>query len=82
MSLNTFCRDRAPFVFTPDMAYVINGGGGDKGENYQHFCDLCCSAFQELRKNANLIVNLFELVSSGVNAPIMNVAYMLFQKCK
>lgn len=43
------------------MAFVINGGG-DKGANFQHFTDLCCSAYQELRGHTNLIINLLELV--------------------
>ena len=54
-------RDRVPFVFTPDMAYVINGGE-EKGENFQLFQDFCCSAYQELRKHSHLITNLLELV--------------------
>ena len=43
------------------MAFVINGGG-DKGANFQHFTDLCCTAYQELRRHTNLIINLLELV--------------------
>jgi len=45
------------------MAYVINGG--DKStQRFQQFVDLCCRAFNILRKNANLFLNLFSLVSS------------------
>jgi phosphatidylinositol-4-phosphate 3-kinase len=59
-------RDRVPFVFTPDMAYVINGGE-EKGENFQLFQDFCCSAYQELRKHSHLITNLLELMlTSGL----------------
>lgn len=55
-------RDRAPFVLTPDMAYVINGGDTPT-TSFQKFTDLCCSAYNELRKNCNLFINLLELVS-------------------
>jgi len=43
------------------MAYVINGG--DKaGERFQQFVDLCCRAFNIIRRNGNLFINLFSLV--------------------
>ena len=44
------------------MAYVINGG--DKpGERFQQFVDLCCRAFNIIRRNGNLFINLFSLVN-------------------
>ncbi len=58
-----FYRDRAPFVFTSDMAYVINGG--DKPSSRFHdFVDLCCEAYNLIRKHAHLFLNLLGLVSS------------------
>ncbi|KAG7281591.1 hypothetical protein CRUP_010066 [Coryphaenoides rupestris] len=57
-------RDRAPFVFTSDMAYVINGG--DKPSSRFHdFVDLCCEAYNQIRKHAHLFLNLLGLVSMG-----------------
>ena len=47
------------------MAYVINGGDTPT-PGFQKFTDLCCSAYNELRKNHNLIINLLELVSNCV----------------
>ncbi|XP_037108358.1 phosphatidylinositol 4-phosphate 3-kinase C2 domain-containing subunit beta isoform X1 [Syngnathus acus] len=56
-------RDRAPFVFTSDMAYVINGG--DKPSSRFHdFVDLCCEAYNIIRKHAHLFVNLLGLMLS------------------
>lgn len=53
--------DRAPFVFTSDMAYVINGG--DKPSSRFHdFVDLCCEAYNRIRKHAHLFLNLLGLV--------------------
>lgn len=62
----TIRRDRVPFVLTPDMAYVINFGEATS-YNFQHFVELCCSAFNVIRKNSELILNLLGLmVSSGI----------------
>ncbi|XP_078670820.1 phosphatidylinositol 4-phosphate 3-kinase C2 domain-containing subunit beta-like isoform X2 [Branchiostoma floridae x Branchiostoma belcheri] len=61
-------RDRAPFVLTSDMAYVINDGDRPS-TRFQDFVDLCCEAFNIIRKNANLFINLFGLMlSSGIPA--------------
>ncbi|RVE72868.1 hypothetical protein OJAV_G00043190 [Oryzias javanicus] len=56
-------RDRAPFVFTSDMAFVINGG--DKPSSRFHdFVDLCCEAYNLIRKHAHLFLNLLGLMLS------------------
>ncbi|XP_073515143.1 phosphatidylinositol 4-phosphate 3-kinase C2 domain-containing subunit alpha isoform X2 [Phyllobates terribilis] len=62
----TFKRDRAPFVLTSDMAYVINGGEKPTSR-FQLFVDLCCQAYNLLRKHTNLFLNLLSLMlSSGL----------------
>lgn len=56
-------RDRAPFVFTSDMAFVINGG--DKPSSRFHdFVDLCCLAYNLIRKHTHLFLNLLGLMLS------------------
>lgn len=50
-------RDRAPFVLTSDMAYVINGGDRPT-EKFHQFVDLCCQAFNIIRNNRNLFLFL------------------------
>ncbi|XP_077560079.1 phosphatidylinositol 4-phosphate 3-kinase C2 domain-containing subunit alpha-like [Haemaphysalis longicornis] len=61
-----FKRDRAPFVLTSDMVYVINGGE-KPSKKFQVFIDLCCEAFNIVRRNSNIFITLFELmVTSGV----------------
>lgn len=43
------------------MAYVINGG--EKPTiRFQLFVDLCCQAYNLIRKRANLFLNLLSLV--------------------
>lgn len=54
-------RDRVPFVLTPDMVYVINGGEKPTIQ-FQEFVDLCCQAFNVLRRNGNTLITLFEMV--------------------
>ncbi|KAI5702472.1 hypothetical protein M8J75_000487 [Diaphorina citri] len=75
-----FKRDRTPFVLTPDMVYVINGG--DKSSlKFQHFIDLCCQAFNIVRKHANLFLNLFGLMaSSGIPGVTMGAVHYV-QSC-
>jgi hypothetical protein len=54
-----FKRERAPFVFTPDFAYVM---GGKDSKDFMKFVDLCCKAYNILRKYANVFINLFAMV--------------------
>ena len=66
-----FKRDRVPFVLSSDMVYVINGG--DKpSARFHYFIDLCCQAFNVIRKNRNLILHLLTLmVSTGIKGVTM-----------
>lgn len=61
-----FKRDRAPFVLTHDMVYVINGGERPT-QRFQHFVELCCMAFNIVRSHHDHILDLFALMAmSGV----------------
>lgn len=53
------------------MAYVINGG--DKpSEKFHKFVDLCCQAFNIIRRNGNLFLYLFTLMAfSGIRGVTM-----------
>ena len=55
-------RDRSPFVLTPDMIFVINGGN-KPSQKFHDFVDLCCKSFNIIRKNGNVLVNFFHIVS-------------------
>ncbi|KAI5069976.1 hypothetical protein GOP47_0014319 [Adiantum capillus-veneris] len=69
-------RERAKFVFTPDMAYVMGGTADERFKQFQEFCGL---AFNKLRENAHLFLNLINLmVSSGIPelATPQNVCYL------
>lgn len=55
-------RERAAFVFTPEMAYVM---GGKNYKSSTHFIDFkknCSKAFRTLRANARLLEALFILM--------------------
>lgn len=70
-----FKRDRTPFVLTSDMAYVINMG--DKPSiKFQHFVDLCCKAFNIVRKHGDLLLHMLALMATsgipGVTADAVN----------
>ena len=69
-------RDRVPFVLTPDMAYVINAG--DKPSvRFQKFTDLCCSAFNELRKHSHLFLSLLSLVSHALSLAYFDYLFIV-----
>lgn len=68
-------RDRAPFVFTSDMAYVINGG--DKPSSRFHdFVDLCCQAYNLIRKHTHLFLNLLGLVRSSSLLTLLLITWL------
>uniref|UniRef100_UPI00398EF5A0 phosphatidylinositol 4-phosphate 3-kinase C2 domain-containing subunit alpha isoform X2 n=1 Tax=Pristiophorus japonicus TaxID=55135 RepID=UPI00398EF5A0 len=68
----SFKRDRAPFVLTSDMAYVINGGEKPTSR-FQLFVDLCCQSYNLIRKHANHFLNLLSLMLSSGLPELTNV---------
>ena len=57
-------REKAPFVFTPDYAFVMGGKDSDK---FKYFVRLCCRAYNIARMNGNLFLNLFSMMlSTGI----------------
>lgn len=73
-----FRRDRVPFIFTSEMAYVINDGSSQSATGrFQQFVDNCCKAFNLLRKRYSLLVNLMKLMSCS-DIPGMNMEAVNF----
>lgn len=74
-------RDRVPFVLTPDMVFVINGGE-KMTTRFHTFVDLCCQAFNSLRQSGNLLLTLFTLmIASGIPGVTKDaVQYVQVQK--
>eukprot|EP01094_Clydonella_sp_ATCC50884_P004599 TRINITY_DN13641_c1_g1_i1.p1 TRINITY_DN13641_c1_g1~~TRINITY_DN13641_c1_g1_i1.p1 ORF type:complete len:543 (-),score=203.77 TRINITY_DN13641_c1_g1_i1:409-1857(-) len=60
-------RDRAPFVFTPEMCFVM---GGKSSEGFEQFCELSCLAYNSLRRNADIFISLFSLMVSAGTAEL------------
>eukprot|EP01125_Pyxidicula_operculata_P015695 TRINITY_DN5353_c0_g2_i4.p1 TRINITY_DN5353_c0_g2~~TRINITY_DN5353_c0_g2_i4.p1 ORF type:complete len:672 (-),score=156.65 TRINITY_DN5353_c0_g2_i4:251-2266(-) len=57
-------RERAPFVLTPDFAYVM---GGKDSPIFKEFIALCCKSYNIIRGNANLFINLCAMMlSTGI----------------
>lgn len=63
-----FKRDRVPFVLTSDMAYVINNGDRPSSK-FHNFVDLCCKAFNIVRKHGDLLLHMFALMASSGEIP-------------
>jgi len=60
-------RERAAFVFTPEMAYVIGGKNYTKSPKFKHYLEICTAAYRTLRENANFLETLFMLmVAAGM----------------
>lgn len=54
-----FKRERAPFVFTPQYAHVL---GGKSSETFQKFIEVCCRAFNILRRHSDMFITLFQMM--------------------
>jgi len=77
-------RERAPFVFTPEMAYVMGNrettfGFPDslmkKKEpriGFPEFEKMCCQAYNILRQRGALLMNLFILVTPAAMPELLN----------
>lgn len=56
-------RERVPFVLTDDFLHVIaRGSDFRRSGNFDAFRDLCGDAYISLRRHANLLITLFEMM--------------------
>jgi phosphatidylinositol-4-phosphate 3-kinase len=60
----SFKRDRAPFVLTSDMLYVINDGE-KSSQRFHQFVELCCQAFKVVRQHGDVLENLFTMMATA-----------------
>lgn len=60
-------RERCPFVFTPEMAFVLGGRKFKKHPLFDLFKKLCTGAFNAIRKHGPMFIILFQLmVAAGM----------------
>ena len=65
-----FGRDPKPFPAAVRMTKeMIDGMGGPTSRNYERFCGYACQAYNILRKSANLVLSLLNLMrDAGIEA--------------
>jgi phosphatidylinositol kinase/protein kinase (PI-3 family) len=56
--------ERTPVLFTSEFLYVM---GGYESTQFLRFQEYCSKAFNILRKNAYLIINLLSMMVSACN---------------
>ena len=59
IKFGVYKRERAPFVLTPEFAYVM---GGEKSPGFANFKALACTIYNLLRKHSSIFISLFELM--------------------
>lgn len=59
IKFGVYKRERAPFVLTPEFAYVM---GGEKSPGFAQFKALACNIYNKLRKHSSTFISLFELM--------------------
>lgn len=70
-------RERVPFVFTPEMVYVM----GDKNDLfYAQFVEMCTTAYNLLRSSAALFMNLFAMMMSSGMPELQTVEDLFYLK--
>ena len=85
-------RERAPFVFTPEMAYVMGNKDTTFGFpdfvmkdkepriGFPEFESMCCSAYNVLRQHSNLLMNLFILVTPAAMPELIEKSDVTYLK--
>ncbi|GAB5373506.1 hypothetical protein AAMO2058_001757900 [Amorphochlora amoebiformis] len=58
-----FKRERSPFVFTSQMAYVVGGENYSSHPDYKKFVETCCRAYNVIRAKGGLFITLFRAVN-------------------
>jgi phosphatidylinositol-4,5-bisphosphate 3-kinase len=75
-------RERAAFVFTPEMAFVMGGRKYRKHHLFKRFLNLCSKSFAILRQNVAIIENLFVLMTAAGMPELMLQKDVMYIKDK
>lgn len=68
-------REKAPFVLTPEFAFVMDGKDSD---SFQYFIRQCIRAYLIIRKEGNFILTLFTMMLSTGIPELRSAADLLY----
>lgn len=75
-------RERAAFVFTPEMAYVMGGKNYKKSNFFKQFLQYSMKAFKSLRNHATLLESLFILMVAAGMPELMKISDIHYMREK